>query len=722
MVYEKIGAIIEDINSNSPVRNQGEECYEFKENYSLDIEELNKITSELGVIYEKINNPLKIVLMGEVKAGKSTIINSIVGEKVSYVDVVEATASIIEISHGFKEEAIIEKYENENISGSILEINNILENYKNDQDFFHDVKVIKMKKNINNLSKIHIVDTPGLETITITNAERTKNYIQESDVVIWVLNCNHLGQSDVIEKLEEVYDLGKPIICVANRIDEIDAEKEEIVEYIEDELGYMIESVIPMSGHMAYEGVINNNNDILEDSGFNLLIEALKCINSNVDEVQQKSILKSFDVQVTRDIKVHNRVKNYFEEINKDLNIRVNNFENYKNQLNKELHNKVNQWFENEFLTSEIDEILYSKDSRMKFENYLSNSYIQGQIDKFMNELKIDLESKWSKFASDEIVNHINNVELKHAQLNISGLDDIDLKDSNGINDNDAVINEAKKGAILGGKIGTAIAGYSAILGPSAAQVTLAGALGGVLPPLVLAGALIKGGLFLKNRDARENNVENIKEKLLAAKTDFKRKYFNDILDVTKTMNSNILDSVNSDVENIVAGSFKEMKIYDLNEFIISIDDYVANIEKLKKKFAKYWVIDTNVFIDEPNILELFDENEVVILSKQVLIELDNKKRDQSLKRNVQKSLDNINNFNNIIFDDIGKGALSRIYESDSSPDNYILNTAVKYNYLNTILITSDKNLLAKCKAEGINHCSLSEFKENKVEINLVLS
>lgn len=48
------------------------------------------------------------------------------------------------------------------------------------------------------------------------------------------------------------------------------------------------------------------------------------------------------------------------------------------------------------------------------------------------------------------------------------------------------------------------------------------------------------------------------------------------------------------------------------------------------------------------------------------------------------------------------------------SPDNYILNSAIKYKKMNVELLTSDKNLIAKCKAEDIKAISLHEFKEEK--------
>ena len=147
---------------------------------------------------------------------------------------------------------------------------------------------------------------------------------------------------------------------------------------------------------------------------------------------------------------------------------------------------------------------------------------------------------------------------------------------------------------------------------------------------------------------------------------------------------------------------------------LLRIEGYIESIKNLNEVNTKVWVIDTNVFIDEPNILELFNDDEAIVISKQVLVELDNKKRDKLLRKNVQKALDNINNRNNIIFDDIENSAISIIYIENMSPDNYILNSAIKYKKMNVELLTSDKNLIAKCKAEDIKAISLHEFKEEK--------
>ena len=45
------------------------------------------------VISENESNPLKIVIVGEVKSGKSSLINALVKSKVSEVDVLESTSN-----------------------------------------------------------------------------------------------------------------------------------------------------------------------------------------------------------------------------------------------------------------------------------------------------------------------------------------------------------------------------------------------------------------------------------------------------------------------------------------------------------------------------------------------------------------------------------------------------------------------------------------------------
>jgi rRNA-processing protein FCF1 len=159
-------------------------------------------------------------------------------------------------------------------------------------------------------------------------------------------------------------------------------------------------------------------------------------------------------------------------------------------------------------------------------------------------------------------------------------------------------------------------------------------------------------------------------------------------------------------------------------------DDYVDILEQInnfKKKvseqeiyikeqlLAKHYIIDTNVFIDCPEILSKIDTKHNVVLSAKVVDELDKLKRKLKgdKKENVEKALKLINQ-------KLGKKkniktarANLKLLPSDfndKSPDNLILCVALMYKDNNPCLLTSDNGLQAKAKICDIQTISLQEF------------
>ena len=61
---------------------------------------------------------------------------------------------------------------------------------------------------------------------------------------------------------------------------------------------------------------------------------------------------------------------------------------------------------------------------------------------------------------------------------------------------------------LTAGAVGTGLAFYTAVLGPSAAYVSIGAALGSIMPPVLLAGACV-GGLqaLMKNKQAKSRNT-----------------------------------------------------------------------------------------------------------------------------------------------------------------------------------------------------------------------
>lgn len=131
------------------------------------------------------------------------------------------------------------------------------------------------------------------------------------------------------------------------------------------------------------------------------------------------------------------------------------------------------------------------------------------------------------------------------------------------------------------------------------------------------------------------------------------------------------------------------------------------------------YIVDTNVFVEEPRIISKIDKKYRVVLSAKVVDELDKLKikLEDEARRNVEKALRQINlemdRRNNVSMELADLSLLPSDF-SKKSPDNLILCVALKYNDANPIILTSDNGLQVKAKGLEIATISLADFLKKK--------
>lgn len=144
----------------------------------------------------------------------------------------------------------------------------------------------------------------------------------------------------------------------------------------------------------------------------------------------------------------------------------------------------------------------------------------------------------------------------------------------------------------------------------------------------------------------------------------------------------------------------------------------VSKFERPKKEIVNgkqnIYIIDTNVFVDLPEIISKIDLKYKVILSAKVIDELDYLKISltEEQKRNVQNALKNINNSidkRDIKMETADLSLLPNDFNK-KSPDNFILSVALKFKSENPIMLTSDNGLQIKAKGLGITTIKLKDF------------
>lgn len=571
------------IIESSPMRNENN----WRLIFGTPLSELKTITADLELLAAKCAQPLKIVILGEVKSGKSTLLNALAGGKVSPTDVTEATASIFEISYGTREYAAINFVDGSIDEGTPTQIFSILSQNQNDQAFFERCKVVEIKLPLTQLTKLTIVDTPGLATITGQNASRSQAYFQQADVVLWVFNGHYLGQNDVSAELEAVAELGKPIIGVINRIDELEGERDKYVRYVKRELGIYLREVFPLSAFQAFEGVINDDDKKLGQSGYNDLLYYLENkIERQAYTVQNDSLTASAKSLMGRELLAHQA--QLTELAGKTMLIEQSK-EKVKQQseyIKQQHQSTVQAWFGQEFLADKeraLNEKIQAlsvmsmnageNDIKAAIEEFFSEQAIRAEIDQFMFRLDSEVKAEWQtglKAIQTEVTEDYNKlINQYHTQAQII-LDQLPMPGK-------SALTGAGEGALTAGVFGGAIATYSAVLGPAAAKVSLASAFGAIVPPLLFAGAATGAvAALMKFRNVKSEYGRTVSQSVDNIRADMRAKLMPDILKVIDTVGKSVVERVQT---QLLAESFNGADEEEVLRYRMAMEQYCRKVE-----------------------------------------------------------------------------------------------------------------------------------------------
>ncbi len=259
-----------------------------------------------------------VAFVGKYSAGKSSIINTILGSKLLPVNVTPTTAVPTFISFPFQNfikksyqsNLIIYGVDNDHIIKEIPV--DIFKNISHDKlksfpfALFFKYIIINYKHNI--LKKITILDTPGYDSLNKKDRERTMEAINESDVIMWILDIEDgTLRSDAIEFIKETIH-EKRFYVIINKADlKSPKERNRVLDQIQKDLA---RKNIRYEKCLLYSIKENQYKKILEND----LLSLYKNNNQNFIEY----INKVFDDTFNKNLANRNDIKK-FEENRKKL-------------------------------------------------------------------------------------------------------------------------------------------------------------------------------------------------------------------------------------------------------------------------------------------------------------------------------------------------------------------------------------------------------------------
>lgn len=560
-------------------------------------EEMPDCFATIDALIKNVSTPLKVVVMGEVKAGKSTLINALVGAEISPTDVLETTAAIIEVGYAPKPYGIIQRDGQEIVSGNADRIFAILDFNRGNQDYFRGSVTVSIGLPLENLKEFYVVDTPGILSITAANYATAKNYIKEADVVLWVLNANHLGQNDITKEIADVASYGKPILGIINKIDQLDGDIDRVTDYVEAQLGIYLEKIFPLSAYKAWQGVKNQSNRQHLESGLEELLKYLREeIGLKAWQVKEESIQSASKALLEKFTNAHKKflkvIDDYHNEVviyEKELELRALEIER---KIESYLRLQVYEVLfaeELQLLDERIQKLSASTtiDEKAKLTQEINSSFGTAVIQKWWEET----ETVISKMYSNEWWEAAKEIQDSKLRM-LEEFDRIErfavtgnLKKTE-LNTDAAAVDGLGQGIFVGTAFGLGLASYTAFIGPAATYISLGSAMLTFLPPLAIVGGLT--GMFSKAWQADKDKREFVAE-LRAAVSQARDELWQNIIEgkVLSNLHKNSERTVNLLQEAYLSELIPNWDLAKLEKAENEISIYLTKLEQFKANYLQ---------------------------------------------------------------------------------------------------------------------------------------
>ncbi|MYC93364.1 MAG: dynamin [Caldilineaceae bacterium SB0661_bin_32] len=188
--------------------------------------------ADLGLIRNALSQLEELFLMvvvGEFNAGKSAVINALLGEEHLPEGVVPTTSELVLIRHS---DAVDQPGADRGMAVRRLPVPW--------------------------LQEVNLVDTPGTNAVIRQHQELTEHFVPRSDLVLFVTSADRPFSESERAFLQQIRDWGKKIVIVVNKIELLttEAEQQEVIEFVRrnaHELLGVAPAIFAVSARLALE-------------------------------------------------------------------------------------------------------------------------------------------------------------------------------------------------------------------------------------------------------------------------------------------------------------------------------------------------------------------------------------------------------------------------------------------------------------------------------------
>jgi len=349
------------------------------------------------------------VVVGEFNAGKSAFINALIGHEVLSEGVTPTTTQV-----------------------------NILR-YGEDQGHqLIDDNTLEITAEIELLSEISIVDTPGTNAIIREHEQITSKFIPRSDLVLFITSADRPFTESERIFLEKIRNWGKKVVFIINKIDILQNETDlnKIEAFILDNARGLLGTtpdIFPVSARLAFKAK-RGQPQFWDLSRFELLE---KYIHDTLDEDSRLKLKFLNPMGVGKYIS-----EKYFTSLEERLELLLDDIELLRNVENQQVMYQKDMSRDFGFRMSDIENILFEMEQRGL--DFFDEIMRIGRVFDLLSKHKIQ-----RRFEADVVLDVPKQVERKVNGL-IDWLVDSDLRQWQAVTDHIADRRRKHKERIIG--------------------------------------------------------------------------------------------------------------------------------------------------------------------------------------------------------------------------------------------------------------------------------
>jgi tetratricopeptide (TPR) repeat protein len=229
--------------------------------------EVADLVPAAAALRENYDRPLTLAIAGEFNAGKSTLLNALLGEAVAPMGVTPTTAAVNVFVHGTRRAARVVMRDGSATEVDLAEVQAFIDRRRKAGDAsVHHVEIVWPAEP---LREVSLVDTPGFNAAQEEHEAVARSFLARADAVLWIFDAAHAGSASERGAIEALGPLRGKVVGVLNKADQLAREDlSQVLDHLRQSFAGEVAEWTAVSAREALRARQEGSEERLARSGF----------------------------------------------------------------------------------------------------------------------------------------------------------------------------------------------------------------------------------------------------------------------------------------------------------------------------------------------------------------------------------------------------------------------------------------------------------------------